>query len=182
MAMLGPRLRVVLATIHMPLSQVARRLDQDTIVRVGSLLLRALRSDFGLAHPRVALLGLNPHAGEGGLLGHEDESIVRPAAHALAQAFPAASISGPLPADTAFPLHARGHFDGVVAMYHDQGLGPFKLMHFDVGVNMPLGLPFVRTSPDHGTAKDIAFTGKVNPSSMFAAVEMARGRASAARS
>lgn len=175
MAMLGPRLRVVLATIHLPLSEVPRRLDEVAIVRAGSLLLRALMSDFGMPHPRVALLGLNPHAGEGGLLGHEDESIVRPAAHILAQAFPEASISGPLPADTAFPLHARGHFDGIVAMYHDQGLCPFKLMHFDDGVNMTLGLPFVRTSPDHGTAKDIAFTGKVNPSSMFAAVAMARG-------
>jgi 4-hydroxythreonine-4-phosphate dehydrogenase len=121
------------------------------------------------------LLGLNPHAGEGGVLGHEDQAVVAPAAAELARRFPEATITGPLPADTAFPLHARGHYDGVVATYHDQGLGPFKLLHFDDGVNRTLGLPFVRTSPDHGTAKDIAFTGKVNPKSMFAAIDVARG-------
>jgi 4-hydroxythreonine-4-phosphate dehydrogenase len=175
MAMLGPTLRVVLATIHIPLSEVPVQLDGEAIVRAGSLLLRALHENFALPTPRIAVLGLNPHAGEGGVLGHEDLAIIAPAVQELTRAFPQALIAGPLPADTAFPLHARGHFDGVVAMYHDQGLGPFKLLHFDDGVNMTLGLPFVRTSPDHGTAKDIARSGKVNPSSMFAAVAMARG-------
>ena len=175
MAMLGPSLRVVLATIHMPLSEVPNSLDELSILRAARLLLRALVDDFGIAEPRLAVLGLNPHAGEGGLLGHEDEAVIRPAVARLAHEFPHAKVVGPLPADTAIPLHARGQFDGVVAMYHDQGLAPFKLLHFDDGVNRTLGLPFVRTSPDHGTAKDIAYTGKVNPASMFAAVKMARG-------
>ena len=177
MAMLGPKLKVVLATIHLPLSAVPGALTHDSIVRAGDLLLRALFEDYAIAHPRLAVLGLNPHAGEGGVLGREDLELIAPAVDALAKLHPTAKVSGPLPADTGFPLHARGHFDGVLAMYHDQGLGPFKLMHFDDGVNRTLGLPFVRTSPDHGTAKDIAFSGKVNPASMLAAVEMARGGA-----
>jgi 4-hydroxythreonine-4-phosphate dehydrogenase len=138
MAMLGPSLRVVLATIHLPLSAVPGALTHEGIVRAGDLLLRALVDDYGIAHPRLAVLGLNPHAGEGGVLGREDIELIAPAVKALASMHP--------------------------------------VMHFDDGVNRTLGLPFVRTSPDHGTAKDIAFTGKVNPASMLAAVEMARGQ------
>lgn len=176
MAMVGSTIRLTLATIHLPLAHVPTRLDQAAVRRAGRLLAEALRRDFGVPEPRVAVCGLNPHAGEGGLLGHEDEAVVRPAIDALNAAHPWAEFSGPWPADAAFPLHARGRYDGVVAMYHDQGLAPFKLAHFDDGVNMTLGLPFVRTSPDHGTAKDIAGQGRANPSSFFEAIRLARGR------
>ena len=174
MAMVGPTLRLTLATIHIPLRSVPERLDGDAIARAGSLLAEALRDAFGVETPRIALCGLNPHAGEGGVLGEEDAQIIAPARERLSAECPYARFEGPLPADAAFPLHAKGRFDGVVAMYHDQGLAPFKLLHFADGVNMTLGLPFVRTSPDHGTAKDIAGTGRVDPSSMFAAFDLAR--------
>lgn len=179
MLMVGPRLRVVLATIHIPLREVPLRLDVAGIVRAGALLARALRTHFGCPRPVVGVLGLNPHAGERGLLGDEELTIVGPAVLALtrwaAEHDDPAEFRGPLPADTAFALHADGKLDGIVAMYHDQGLGPFKLLHMRDGVNMTLGLPFVRTSPDHGTARDIAGRGLVDPSSMFAAVALARG-------
>jgi 4-hydroxythreonine-4-phosphate dehydrogenase len=178
MLMVGPRLRVVLATIHMPLREVPLRLDVAGIVRAGRLLARALRERF-TARPVIGVLGLNPHAGERGLLGDEERTIVGPAVEALRAWAKAhnepAEFRGPLPADTAFAMHADGALDGVVAMYHDQGLGPFKLLHMRDGVNMTLGLPFVRTSPDHGTARDIAGRGVADPGSMFAAVALARG-------
>lgn len=179
MLMVGPRLRVVLATIHIPLREVPLRLDVASIVRAGKLLARALRTHFGCPRPVIGVLGLNPHAGERGLLGDEEITTVAPAVLALnnwaAEHDEPAVFRGPLPADTAFAIHADGKLDGVVAMYHDQGLGPFKLLHMRDGVNMTLGLPFVRTSPDHGTARDIAGRGLVDPSSMFAAVALARG-------
>ena len=185
MLMAGPRLRVVLATIHMPLREVPLRLDIAGIVRVGRLLACALRDRFARPdgrRPVIGVLGLNPHAGERGLLGDEERTIVGPAVAALRawasahEQFPElADFRGPLPADTAFAMHADGALDGVVAMYHDQGLGPFKLLHMRDGVNMTLGLPFVRTSPDHGTARDIAGRGVADPGSMFAAVALARG-------
>ncbi|MBA3547890.1 MAG: 4-hydroxythreonine-4-phosphate dehydrogenase PdxA [Nannocystis sp.] len=185
MLMVGPRLRVVLATIHIPLREVPLRLDVASIVRAGKLLARALRTHFGRPRPVIGVLGLNPHAGERGLLGDEEITTVAPAVLALnhwaAEDAAAAGYGepavfrGPLPADTAFAIHADGQLDGVVAMYHDQGLGPFKLLHMRDGVNMTLGLPFIRTSPDHGTARDIAGRGLVDPSSMFAAVALARG-------
>jgi 4-hydroxythreonine-4-phosphate dehydrogenase len=182
MLMAGPTLRVVLATIHLPLREVAQRLDAAAVVRAGSLLARALATDFGVAAPRVGVLGLNPHAGEGGLLGDEEQRVIAPAIDRL-RAWSAAQGSraefrGPLPADTAFHYHRIGELDGIVAMYHDQGLGPFKLAHFHDGVNVTLGLPFVRTSPDHGTAKDIAGRGLADPASMRAAIELARAMAS----
>jgi len=179
MLMAGPVLRVALATIHVALADVPARLDRAAIVGVGSLLVHALRRDYGIARPRVAVLGLNPHAGEGGVLGREEIDIVAPAVAELRARHPDAVIGGPLPADTALPAHARGDWDGALAMYHDQGLGPFKLLHFADGVNVTLGLPYVRTSPDHGTAKDIAGQGIADPSSMRAAVAAARELASA---
>jgi 4-hydroxythreonine-4-phosphate dehydrogenase len=179
MLMVGPRLRVVLATIHIPLREVPLRLDIASIVRAGTLLARALRSLFGRPRPIIGVLGLNPHAGERGLLGDEEITTVAPAVLALnqwaAEHGEPAVFRGPLPADTAFAIHAEGRLDGLVAMYHDQGLAPFKLLHMHDGVNMTLGLPFVRTSPDHGTARDIAGRGIADPSSLFAAVALARG-------
>jgi 4-hydroxythreonine-4-phosphate dehydrogenase len=185
MLMVGPRLRVVLATIHVPLREVAGRLTVEGIVRVGRLLAHALTDRFcrdrraTLRPPVIGVLGLNPHAGERGMLGDEETNIVGPAVAALSrwatEHDSPVIFRGPLPADTAFPAHADGQLDGVVAMYHDQGLGPFKLLHMRDGVNMTLGLPFVRTSPDHGTARDIAGRGVADPSSMFAAVALARG-------
>lgn len=178
MLMAGSTIKVALATIHLPLREVADRLDVAAIVRAGSLLARSLSQDFDIARPRVGVLGLNPHAGERGLLGDEEQRVISPAIaqlHAWASASGLdVSFHGPLPADTAFHHHVVGQLDGLVAMYHDQGLGPFKLAHFDDGVNVTLGLPFVRTSPDHGTAKDIAGRGLANPTSMLAAIELAR--------
>lgn len=178
MLMAGSTIKVALATIHLPLREVAERLDVAAIVRAGSLLARSLAEDFGVARPRVGVLGLNPHAGERGLLGDEEQRVITPAISRLHEWASAsgldASFHGPLPADTAFHHHVVGQLDGLVAMYHDQGLGPFKLAHFDDGVNVTLGLPFVRTSPDHGTAKDIAGRGIANPTSMMRAIELAR--------
>ncbi len=178
MLMVGPRLRVVLATIHLPLREVPERLTVMAIVRAGRLLAGALRSWIRDRPAVIGVLGLNPHAGERGLLGAEETTIVEPAVATLtrwaAERELPVVFRGPLPADTAFPAHAEGRFDGLVAMYHDQGLAPFKLMHMHDGVNMTLGLPFVRTSPDHGTARDIAGRGLADPSSMFAAVALAR--------
>ena len=147
-------------------------------MRAGRLLARALPAWIRERPAVIGVLGLNPHAGERGMLGDEERTIVGPAVEALTQWAAEHDVPvvfrGPLPADTAFPAHAEGQLDGVVAMYHDQGLGPFKLLHMHDGVNMTLGLPFVRTSPDHGTARDIAGRGVADPSSMFAAVALAR--------
>jgi len=166
---------VVLATIHVPLAEVPRRLDVAAVARAGRLLARGLRDRFGVAAPRIAVLGLNPHAGERGMLGSEERTVITPAIEQLRAAEPYARFTDPLPADTAFAAHRDGAYDGVVAMYHDQGLGPFKLLHFHDGVNVTLGLPFVRTSPDHGTALDLVGTGRANPTSMKAAIALARG-------
>ncbi len=182
MLMVGPRLRVVPATIHLPLRQVPDSLTPERIIVAGRLLALTLHRDFGIAAPTIGILGLNPHAGERGLLGTEEDTVIRPAiAHLQRWADERSApftFCGPIPADTAFPQHASGQYDGLVAMYHDQGLGPFKLLHMHDGVNMTLGLPFVRTSPDHGTARDIAGQGIADPSSIFAALTLARGRAS----
>ncbi len=175
MLMVGKTLRVVPVTIHIPLREVATRLRAEAIVSAGRLLAEALRSRFGCVRPRLAVVGLNPHAGERGLLGDEEQRVVTPAVEQLRARCPFAQVDGPVPADAAFAAHARGRYDAVLAMYHDQGLGPFKLVHFTDGVNMTLGLPFVRTSPDHGTALDIAGQGIADPSSMEAAVRIARG-------
>ncbi len=178
MLMAGPILRVVLATIHIPLRRVAELLDDAAIVRAGRLLARSLLDEFAIASPTIGVLGLNPHAGEQGLLGDEEITVIGPAieqlrAWASDHALPVEFV-GPLPADAGFPRHRAGGLDGLVAMYHDQGLGPFKLLHFHDGVNVTLGLPFVRTSPDHGTARDIAGQGIADVTSMTTAIELAR--------
>ena len=161
----GP-LRVVLVTTHIPLREVPQRLTTDRIVSVGRLTEAALERWWGLATPRLALCALNPHAGEGGLFGDEDDRILRPAAQALGAA-------GPLPADTVFVKALRGMFDAVLAPYHDVGMTAVKVAGFGKGVNVTLGLPFPRTSPDHGTAFDIAGKGVADPGSMRAALELA---------
>lgn len=161
----GP-LRVVLVTTHIPLREVPDAVTTDAVVRAGRITLRALRERWGIARPRLAVCALNPHAGEGGLFGDEDERVLRPAAEALGAA-------GPLPADTVFVKTMRGDFDAVLAPYHDVGMTAVKVAGFGKGVNVTLGLPFVRTAPDHGTALDIAGTGKADARSMRVALELA---------
>ncbi len=166
-----PGLRVVPVTIHIPLSDVPGQLTSELIVARGKTLAAALERDFGLAHPRIAVAALNPHGGENGALGSEEERIIEPAARALRDA--GIDATGPFPADTLFHAEARRGYDAVLAMYHDQALIPLKTIDFDNGVNTTLGLPIVRTSPDHGTACDIAGTGKANPNSFIAALRQA---------
>ena len=177
MMLAGPRLRVILATTHIALGDVATALTAETIARVTVLGARTLAGSFGLARPRVAVSGLNPHAGEAGRFGDEEARIVAPAIAAARTRLAAlgcpAELSGPHPPDTVFRQAALGRYDAVVALYHDQGLIPVKLIHFDEAVNVTLGLPFVRTSPDHGTAYDIAGTNRADPSSFLAALDLA---------
>ena len=165
------RLRVALATTHVPLKLVADQLSQSKIERTIELAAQACR-DLGLPRGRVAVCGLNPHAGEGGQLGTEEQTLIAPAVRAAQKR--GFDVVGPLAADTLFYQAYRGDYDAVVAMYHDQGLAPLKMIGFDNGVNWTLGLPFIRTSPDHGTAYDIAGQGKAEPSSMQAAMKLAR--------
>jgi 4-hydroxythreonine-4-phosphate dehydrogenase len=164
-------LAVVPVTVHIPLSEVPRRLTTDLIVETGRIVARDLRARFGVASPRLALAGLNPHAGESGTMGSEDEAVVRPAVERLNAEGIAAR--GPVPADTLFHARARAGYDAVLAMYHDQALIPIKTIAFDDAVNVTLGLPFVRTSPDHGTAFDIAGRGIARPDSLMAALRLA---------
>lgn len=171
MMLAGDKLRVVLATIHCALRQVPQKLTTAGIVEVGAITARELTAKFGLAAPRLAVAALNPHAGEGGMFGDEEGAIIAPAVRELAGLGIAAS--GPHPPDTVFWRAARGEFDAVLAMYHDQGLIPLKLLHFEDAVNVTLGLPVIRTSVDHGTAYDLAGRGQANPASLKAAVLMA---------
>lgn len=171
MCMVGPRLRVALATTHLSLVQAVRGLKTSAIVRSGIHLAQLLKK-IGIRKPRVAVCGLNPHAGEGGLFGREDKRIVAPAIQQL-ETKCLASFSGPEPADTVFRRALLGEFDGVVALYHDQGLIPTKLLDFDRTVNVTVGLPVVRCSPDHGTAFGIAGKGKARPDSLMAAIQLA---------
>ncbi|MEN8190276.1 MAG: 4-hydroxythreonine-4-phosphate dehydrogenase PdxA [Thermodesulfobacteriota bacterium] len=171
MMMAGKKLRVTLATIHCPLAEVPSLLNQNLLVRIIRTTHRALTADFGIDHPKIAVGGLNPHGGEDGLFGDEEQRIILPAVNA-AQA-EGINVCGPMPPDTVFFKAARGHFDAVVCMYHDQGLIPFKLLHFEDGVNVTLGLPIIRTSVDHGTAYDIAGQGSADPQSLSAAIELA---------
>lgn len=171
MMLAGPLLRAVPVTIHIALAQVPAVLDTQTILDISRITAAALKSQFGIANPRLAIAGLNPHAGEGGTMGLEDETIVRPAVETLrAEGIDA---RGPLPADTMFHAAARSGYDVAICMYHDQALIPAKTLGFDDSVNVTLGLPFVRTSPDHGTAFDIAGTGKARPDSLIAALRLA---------
>jgi len=171
MMMAGPRLKVVLTTIHIPLSQVPGRLTCREITRIINLTRDTLIARFGISNPRLAVAGLNPHAGEQGMFGNEEADIILPAViKAREKGF---DITGPLPPDTVFFNAVEGRFDAVICMYHDQGLIPFKLIHFRDGVNTTIGLPIIRTSVDHGTAYDIAWTGVADPTSMKEAIKMA---------
>ena len=178
MMLAGGEFRVVLATIHCALAEVPRRLSVEGLFRLFGLACQALAADFGLEEPHLGVAALNPHAGEGGLFGREEAEIITPAVQkAQAAGLP---VSGPYPADTLFWRHHQGEFAAIVAMYHDQGLIPLKLLHFLDGVNITLGLPIIRTSVDHGTAYELAGTGKAHPGSLKAALvlaaEMARRR------
>jgi 4-hydroxythreonine-4-phosphate dehydrogenase len=171
MMLWSPELAVVPVTIHLPLKDVVPTLTTDLVVETGRIVARDLRVRFGIARPRLAVAGLNPHAGEQGALGDEDLTVVRPAVERLkAEGIDA---HGPSPADSLFHRAARASYDVVLAMYHDQALIPIKTLAFDHAVNVTLGLPFVRTSPDHGTAFDIAGTGRANPESLIAALQLA---------
>lgn len=171
MCLTGGRLTVALVTVHVPVRDVPGLLSQSEIVRVGRLLAGFLKKT-GRPNPRIAVAGLNPHAGEGGDIGREEIDIIAPAVAELHSAG-TGCFSGPHPPDTIFHRAIAGDFDGVLCMYHDQGLIPLKLHAFDTGVNVTLGLPFVRTSPDHGTAFDIAGKGIAKPDSMIAAIRLA---------
>ncbi|CAN5648191.1 4-hydroxythreonine-4-phosphate dehydrogenase PdxA [soil metagenome] len=173
MCLTGGRLTVALVTAHIPLQEVAGSLRSEEIVRVGNLLARfSLRRK--IAHPRIAVAGLNPHAGENGDLGREEIEIISPAVERLRGEWEGrATFSVPISPDTVFGRAVAGEFDGVLCMYHDQGLIPLKLHAFDEGVNVTLGLPFPRTSPDHGTAFDLAGKGLARPDSMIAAIRLA---------
>jgi 4-hydroxythreonine-4-phosphate dehydrogenase len=171
MMLWSPELAVVPVTIHLPVRDVPNRLTRELIVETGRIVARDLKNRFGIASPRLALAGLNPHAGEDGALGAEDGAIVAPAVEQLRRE--GIDARGPLPADTMFHAAARHTYDAALAMYHDQALIPIKTLAFDHAVNVTLGLPFVRTSPDHGTAFDIAGTGKASPASLVAALKLA---------
>jgi 4-hydroxythreonine-4-phosphate dehydrogenase len=171
MMLAGPDLKVVPVTIHIPLARVPATLTTELIVRTGETVAGDLERRFGIANPRLAIAGLNPHAGEEGMLGAEDAAIVRPAVEALRAA--GIDAFGPLPADTMFHAEARRTYDAALCMYHDQALIPIKTLAFDEGVNVTLGLPFVRTSPDHGTALSLAGTGKAKATSLIAALRLA---------
>ena len=171
-------LRVVLATVHIALAEVPRALTQPSLEATIDLTARELPR-YGVAHPRIAVAGLNPHAGEHGLFGHEEETVIAPAIAACRAR--GINVTGPFSGDTVFLRAHRGEFDVVVACYHDQGLIPVKLLAFGEAVNVTLGLPIVRTSVDHGTAFDIAGKGVANPESMIAAVLLAARLASPAK-
>lgn len=170
MMMAGNRLRVVLATIHEPLARVSELLTADEIRDCIKMTVHSLQHDFGISRPRVAVAGFNPHSGEQGMFGNEELEIIEPV---IREYVGEGVISGPWPPDTVYYKAAAGEFDAVVAMYHDQGLIPFKLLHFKDGVNVTLGLPIVRTSVDHGTAYDIAGQGRADAASLQAAWIMA---------
>ncbi|KQZ13496.1 4-hydroxythreonine-4-phosphate dehydrogenase [Mesorhizobium sp. Root554] len=172
MMLAGPDLRTVPVTIHVPLSDVPRMLTTELIAAIGRITARDLNERFGIQSPRLAIAGLNPHAGEGGSMGLEDDRIVRPAVELLRSE--GIDAVGPLPADTMFHPRARATYDAALCMYHDQALIPAKALAFDEAVNVTLGLPFVRTSPDHGTAFDIAGKGIARPDSLIAALKLAR--------
>ena len=171
MMLASSQLRVVPATIHIPLSQVPSALTPETLETCLRVTHAGLKNDFGIDNPRIAVTGLNPHAGEGGAMGNEDATIIAPVISKLQAE--GMILSGPLPADTMFHERARAGYDAAVCMYHDQALIPIKTLDFDRGVNVTLGLPFVRTSPDHGTAFDIAGKGIAQPQSLIEAIKLA---------
>ncbi len=171
MMLAGPQLRTVPVTIHIALSQVQKALTREAIIETASIVATDLTKRFGIREPRLAVSGLNPHAGENGNMGREEIETIQPAIETLQAC--GINAFGPLPADTMFHQSARKNYDAAICMYHDQALIPAKMLGFDDAVNVTLGLPFIRTSPDHGTAYDISGTGKANPSSFIAALNMA---------
>jgi len=172
MMMAGKSLRVTLATIHCGIAQVPALLSKESLVKLFRTTHKSLQIDFNIATPKLAVAALNPHAGEGGMFGNEEKEIIIPAMKECRQ--DTINLHGPFPPDTLFFKAAQGAFDAVICMYHDQGLIPFKLLHFKDGVNVTLGLPIVRTSVDHGTAYDIAGKGVADPASLTAAVALAQ--------
>ncbi|MCK1415960.1 4-hydroxythreonine-4-phosphate dehydrogenase PdxA [Bradyrhizobium sp. CW4] len=177
MMLWSPRLAVVPVTIHVSLRDALAQLTSELIVSTVRIVATELKSRFGIANPRIAISGLNPHAGEDGSLGHEEQTVIAPAIKTLRG--DGIEAKGPLLADTMFHEAARNSYDCAVCMYHDQALIPIKTVAFDDAVNVTLGLPFIRTSPDHGTAFDIAGTGKANPASLIAALRLASRMAAA---
>ncbi|MEE2997894.1 MAG: 4-hydroxythreonine-4-phosphate dehydrogenase PdxA [Pseudomonadota bacterium] len=171
MLLAGPNLKVVPVTIHLSLKDAISALTTNEIVRTLEITIASLRYDFGIPHPRIAVSGLNPHAGESGHMGREEIDIISPAIEHVKE--PGLDMIGPLAGDTMFHEAARGTYDVAVCMYHDQALIPMKTLDFENGVNISVGLPFVRTSPDHGTAYNIAGTGTANPKSLISAIRMA---------
>jgi 4-hydroxythreonine-4-phosphate dehydrogenase len=178
MMLWSPELAVVPVTIHLPLREVPARLTTELVVETGRITAHDLRRRFAIPRPRLAVAGLNPHAGEDGALGDEDLAVVAPAVARLRA--DGIDATGPLPADSMFHAAARARYDVALCMYHDQALVPIKTLAFDHAVNVTLGLPFVRTSPDHGTAFDIAGSGRANPSSLVAALRLAARLSAAA--
>ncbi len=175
MMLASPMLRVVPVTIHIPLASVPKALTAGLIEETARIAEAALRRDFGIARPRLAVAGLNPHAGEQGAMGREEIEVIAPALDRLRAE--GLEVAGPLPADTMFHAEARARYDVALAMYHDQALIPIKALDFARGVNVTLGLPFIRTSPDHGTAYDIAGSGRADPASLVEALNLAAAMA-----
>lgn len=171
MLIAAPALRVVPVTVHIPLADVPKSLSQDLIVETVTITHQAMQDHFSIKNPRIGMTGLNPHAGDSGLLGAEEIEIIVPAIQQLKSN--GITVNGPLPADAAFQKRSRSQYDVIVAMYHDQALIPVKTLAFDEAVNVTLGLPIIRTSPDHGTAYDLAGTGKAIPDSFLASIRLA---------
>ncbi len=171
MMLAGPSLRTVPITVHIALSDVSAVLSADLIQHKARIVAEGLKRDFGLSHPHLAIAGLNPHAGEDGRFGDEESRVIAPAIEALRES--GLDVSGPHPGDALFTPRARAGYDAALCMYHDQALIPLKALEFDEGVNVTLGLPIIRTSPDHGTAFDIAGKGIADPGAMIAAIRMA---------
>ena len=171
MMLASDQLRVVPATIHIPFIDVPKALTAELLEHVIRITNAGMIRDFGVSRPRLAIAGLNPHAGEGGTMGQEDDAVIAPVIERLKRE--GMHLTGPLPADTMFHAAARANYDAAICMYHDQALIPIKTLDFDRGVNVTLGLPFIRTSPDHGTAFDIAGKGVANPSSLIEALKLA---------
>ncbi len=171
MMMVGPDLRTVPVTIHRPLAKVSEALTTELILSRARAVVRGLIRDFGIPRPRLAVAGLNPHAGEGGAMGREELDVIAPAIAALREE--GVDVTGPYSPDTMFHAAARAGYDAAICMYHDQALIPLKTLYFDTGVNMTLGLPLLRTAPDHGTAFGIAGRGEANPRAMIAAIALA---------
>jgi 4-hydroxythreonine-4-phosphate dehydrogenase len=178
MMLVGEGLRAIPVTVHIPLADVPKALTTGAIVTQGKVVAESLKRWFGIARPRLAVTGLNPHAGENGAMGKEDQTVVAPAVAALKAA--GIDVFGPMSADTAFHAEARATYDAILCMYHDQALIPVKTLDFHRGVNVTLGLPFIRTSPDHGTALGIAGKGIANPTSLIAAIRLASSMAARA--